>query len=71
MALIKRHAEMAELVYGARLEIVCVLIIHRGFESLSLRQFKESNAEGIALFKFLYKQGIRTSRKKTVRWTVF
>ena len=24
-------------------------------KSLSLRQFKESNAEGIALFKFLYK----------------
>ncbi len=37
----RRYGEMAELVEGARLEIVCALIAYRGFESLSLRRQRD------------------------------
>lgn len=37
MIIIYVFGEVAELVEGARLELVCALIAYRGFEPLSLR----------------------------------
>ena len=45
---------MAELVYGARLELVCTLIAYRGFESLSFRQiFYEKAVDDFTFTAFL------------------
>ena len=43
-------AEMAELVEGARLEIVYTLKRYRGFESLSLRQKKHRRKSVLFFF---------------------
>ena len=47
--MVQRRGEVAELVEGARLEIVYTLIAYQGFESPPLRQEKipEATASGI------------------------
>jgi hypothetical protein len=48
--------EMSELAEGARLEIVCAVTRHRGFESLSLRHINKGFELRVARYGFMLEQ---------------
>ena len=66
--MVQRRGEVAELVEGARLEIVYTLIAYQGFESPPLRQEKIPEATASGIFYFDEKRGgFETNSKRPVK----